>query len=191
MKKAISVLMIAACMLCMATACEKKDKKENDTSAAQATETDCTAAELVTTEPEGEITISEMIDQRIKEEGKITLYRMRIAESNSPVEITEDLKVKIISYDGEKLKGYDNPDDFLMELPLRAALLLVLSGAVGNIIDRVCRGYVVDFFEFTFFDWPVFNVADIYVVAGVILMVLLIVFVLKDEDLDLKKKKDE
>lgn len=36
-----------------------------------------------------------------------------------------------------------------------------------------------------------FNVADIYVVAGVILMVLLIVFVLKDEDLDLKKKKDE
>ena len=76
---------------------------------------------------------------------------------------------------------------------------LILSGccqdnllcAVGNIIDRVCRGYVVDFFEFTFFDWPVFNVADIYVVAGVILMVLLIVFVLKDEDLDLKKKKDE
>ena len=118
MKKAISVLMIAACMLCMVTACEKKDKKENDSSAAQATETGCTAAELVTTEPEGEITISEMIDQRIKEEGKITLYRMRIAESNSPVEITEDLKVKIISYDGDKLTGYKNPDDFLMETRL-------------------------------------------------------------------------
>ena len=54
-------------------------------------------------------------------------------------------------------------------------------------MPRLCGG----FFEFTFFDWPVFNVADIYVVAGVILMVLLIVFVLKDEDLDLKKKKDE
>ena len=118
MKKAISVLMIAACMLCMVTACEKKDKTQNDTSAAQATETDCTAAELVTTEPEGEITISEMIDQRIKGEGKITLYRMCIAESNTPVEITEDLKVNIISYDGEKLKGYDNPDDFLMETRL-------------------------------------------------------------------------
>ena len=118
MKKAISVLMVAACMLCMVTACEKKNKKENDTSAVQATETDCTAAELVTTEPEGEITISEMIDQRIKEEGKITLYRMRIAESNSPVEITEDLKVKIISYDGDKLTGYKNPDDFLMETRL-------------------------------------------------------------------------
>ena len=118
MKKAISVLMIAACMLCMVTACEKKDKKGNDTSAAQETETDCTAAELVTTEPEGEITISEMIDQRIKEEGKIMIYRMCIAESNTPVEITEDLKVNIISYDGEKLKSYDNPDDFLMETRL-------------------------------------------------------------------------
>mgnify|MGYP000691878047 CR=1 FL=1 len=52
-------------------------------------------------------------------------------------------------------------------------------------MPRLCGG----FFEFTFFDWPVFNVADIYVVAGVILMVLLIVFVLKDEDLDLKKKR--
>lgn len=118
MKKAISVLMIAACMLCMVTACEKKDKKENDTSAAQATETDCTAAERVTTEPEGEITISEMIDQRIKEEGKIMIYRMHFGPSKTPLEITEDLNVNIISYDGEKLTGYDNPDDFLMETRL-------------------------------------------------------------------------
>lgn len=76
-------------------------------------------------------------------------------------------------------------------IPVRAALLLVLSGAIGNIIDRVFRGYVVDFFEFTFFDWPVFNVADIYVVVGVILLIFLILFVVKDEDMDLKKKKDE
>ena len=113
MKKAISVLMIAACMLCMVTACEKKDKKENDTSAAQATETDCTAAELVTTElvttePEAEITISEMIDQRIKEEGKIMMYRMHFGPSKTPLEITEDLNVNIISYDGKELIGYRN-----------------------------------------------------------------------------------
>jgi len=75
--------------------------------------------------------------------------------------------------------------------PVRFALLLVLSGAVGNIIDRVFRGYVVDFFEFTFFEWPVFNVADIYVVAGVILLTFLILFVVKDEDMGRKKKKDE
>ena len=108
MKKAISVLMVAACMLCMVTACEKKNKKENDTSAVQATEIDCTAAELVTTEPEGEITISEMIDQRIKEEGKITLYTMLIGLSETPLEITEDLNVNIISYDGKELIGYRN-----------------------------------------------------------------------------------
>ena len=108
MKKAISVLMVAACMLCMVTACEKKNKKENDTSAVQATETDCTAAELVTTEPEGEITISEMIDQRIKEEGKIMIYTMLIGLSETPLEITEDSNVNIISYDGKELIGYRN-----------------------------------------------------------------------------------
>lgn len=76
-------------------------------------------------------------------------------------------------------------------VPVRFSLILVLSGAIGNIIDRVFRGYVVDFFEFTFFEWPVFNVADIYVVVGVILMTFLVLFVVKDEDLSLKKKKDE
>ena len=75
--------------------------------------------------------------------------------------------------------------------PLRVSLVLVLSGAIGNIIDRLFRGYVVDFFEFTFFEWPVFNVADIYVVVGVILLALMIIFVVKDEDLEWKKKKDE
>ena len=108
MKKAISVLMVAACMLCMVTACEKNNKKGNDTSAAQETETDCTAAERVTTEPEGEITISEMIDQRIKEEGKIMIYTMLIGLSETPLEITEDLNVNIISYDGKELIDYGN-----------------------------------------------------------------------------------
>lgn len=71
--------------------------------------------------------------------------------------------------------------------PVRLAVLLVLSGAIGNIIDRIFRSYVVDFFEFTFFDWPVFNVADIYVVVGVILLTFLILFVVKDEDLSREK----
>ncbi|NSC66250.1 hypothetical protein G4367_15910, partial [[Eubacterium] rectale] len=62
----------------------------------------------VTTEPEGEITISEMIDQRIKEEGKIMIYRMHFGPSKTPLEITEDLNVNIISYDGKELIGYRN-----------------------------------------------------------------------------------
>ena len=65
---------------------------------------------------------------------------------------------------------------------LKAALTLILAGAVGNVIDRVIRGYVVDFFEFTFISFPVFNMADIYVVVGAIAMALIMIFVIKDED---------
>ena len=51
-----------------------------------------------------------------------------------------------------------------------AACWLVLSGGIGNIIDRVRLGYVVDMFHFEFWPtYPVFNVADICVVAGAIL----------------------
>ena len=53
------------------------------------------------------------------------------------------------------------------------ALCLVLSGGVGNMIDRVFRGgNVVDFLEFGFFEFPVFNVADCAVCIGAALMVL-------------------
>lgn len=50
------------------------------------------------------------------------------------------------------------------------AFALVASGALGNLVDRAIRGYVVDFIHVT--RWPVFNVADIAVVAGVVLLVL-------------------
>ncbi len=46
------------------------------------------------------------------------------------------------------------------------ACFLILSGGVGNLIDRVRMGYVVDMFNFLFMDYPVFNVADICVVCG-------------------------
>ena len=64
---------------------------------------------------------------------------------------------------------------------LRVTFVLILSGAVGNIIDRALRGYVVDFFEFTFIKWPVFNMADIYVDVGTIVMAVIIMFFMKDE----------
>ena len=51
---------------------------------------------------------------------------------------------------------------------IRAALLLVTAGAIGNYIDRLARGYVVDFVYLH--HWPVFNVADIYVTAGAIIL---------------------
>ena len=47
---------------------------------------------------------------------------------------------------------------------------LVLAGALGNVVDRAVRGYVIDFIHLT--RWPIFNVADIAVVAGMILLML-------------------
>lgn len=51
---------------------------------------------------------------------------------------------------------------------LRVALGLQLGGAIGNLIDRLMQGYVTDFLDFG--PWPVFNVADMAVVSGVILL---------------------
>ncbi len=51
------------------------------------------------------------------------------------------------------------------------ACTLILGGGIGNIIDRVVRGYVIDFIHFHFFPY-IFNFADICVVIGVILLVL-------------------
>jgi signal peptidase II len=47
---------------------------------------------------------------------------------------------------------------------VRAALVLIAAGAAGNYLDRLVRGYVIDFVHVP--HWPVFNVADVYVVAG-------------------------
>ena len=46
------------------------------------------------------------------------------------------------------------------------SLSLIIGGAIGNMIDRVFAGSVVDFIEFSFFNFPVFNVADIFVCVG-------------------------
>ena len=50
-----------------------------------------------------------------------------------------------------------------------AAATLIISGGLGNILDRLRLGYVVDMFNFQFMNYPVFNVADICVVSGAIL----------------------
>lgn len=49
------------------------------------------------------------------------------------------------------------------------ALTMVIGGGIGNLIDRVFRGYVVDMFDVMLFNYPVFNVADCFVVVGTIL----------------------
>ena len=75
-------------------------------------------------------------------------------------------------------------------LPLIFALSFNLCGAVGNLIDRLCFGYVTDFIYFSLINFPIFNVADIYVTCSTILLIILILFVYKDEDFEwLKRKK--
>jgi signal peptidase II len=71
---------------------------------------------------------------------------------------------------------------------IRFSLLLIFAGAIGNFVDRIYRGYVVDFLEVTFISFPVFNVADIYVVIGTGILMFIMLFVLKDEP---KKEKDK
>lgn len=68
------------------------------------------------------------------------------------------------------------------------SLSLIIGGAIGNMIDRLFRGYVIDFLEFTFIDFPVFNVADICVTVGTILMFIYIVFLDKTFFADKKSK---
>ena len=69
-------------------------------------------------------------------------------------------------------------------LPLRICSVFIAAGAYGNFIDRVKLNYVVDFFYFKLIDFPIFNVADIYVTVTVFVLVFLILFYYKEEDLD-------
>ncbi len=55
-------------------------------------------------------------------------------------------------------------------------VVFIASGAVGNMIDRIFRGFVVDFFDFCLIDYPVFNVADIFVCIGAGMLAIYIIF---------------
>lgn len=63
------------------------------------------------------------------------------------------------------------------------AFSLLYSGIIGNLINRVFQGYIIDFLDFNIFgyDYPVFNFADIYIVCGIF---LLIIAILKKEDVN-------
>lgn len=69
-------------------------------------------------------------------------------------------------------------------IPLHVLLTLIVSGAIGNIIDRVRLGYVIDFLYFELIDFPIFNVADIFVTVSVILLMILLLFVYSDKELN-------
>lgn len=67
---------------------------------------------------------------------------------------------------------------------MKIALILVISGAIGNLIDRIWLGYVRDMFYFSLIDFPVFNIADICVVVGVMLLIPVILFGEEEKEVD-------
>ena len=69
----------------------------------------------------------------------------------------------------------------------KTTLVFIFAGAIGNFIDRLVLGYVVDMFDFRLIDFPVFNVADIFLTVGGIMGVIYILFM--DKDLFKEDKK--
>ncbi len=63
---------------------------------------------------------------------------------------------------------------------LRFGIGLMVGGAIGNVIDRIKTGYVVDFFDFRI--WPVFNIADAAIVCGVGCIVFTMIYIHKEDE---------
>ena len=76
---------------------------------------------------------------------------------------------------------------FYPRIPKQYSLLrfgtgLIVGGAIGNVIDRIKTGYVVDFFDFRI--WPIFNIADIGIVCGVSCIIFTIIFLYKEDGME-------
>ncbi|MFZ5944053.1 MAG: signal peptidase II [Bacillota bacterium] len=59
---------------------------------------------------------------------------------------------------------------------LNLSISLIIGGALGNLIDRIRLGYVVDFLDFILINYPIFNTADVFVVSGIIFLIYAILF---------------
>ena len=75
------------------------------------------------------------------------------------------------------------PDDKKYNI-MHVLLALICAGAAGNMIDRIRQDYVVDFISFVIINFPIFNVADIYVTVSTFLFVILFLFYYKENDFD-------
>lgn len=72
---------------------------------------------------------------------------------------------------------------------IRICTVLIAAGAAGNMIDRLLHHYVIDFLYFSLIDFPVFNIADCYVVVGVILLILLLFTLYRSENFEFLNPK--
>lgn len=78
---------------------------------------------------------------------------------------------------------------------LQNTILLLASGAVGNLIDRILRGYVIDFIYLEWIDFPVFNLADCYVTISAGILLIFFLFIINTEEYEMlfpsEKKKEQ
>lgn len=69
-------------------------------------------------------------------------------------------------------------------IPMQILCITLTAGAIGNMIDRILHGYVIDFLYFSLINFPIFNVADIYVCVSTAAFLILILFYYTEEDFD-------
>lgn len=71
------------------------------------------------------------------------------------------------------------------------ALAFLISGAIGNLVDRIMYGYVIDFIFFSVIRFPVFNLADVFVSLATLIIIILLLFVYKEDDLNILRFKEK
>jgi len=79
--------------------------------------------------------------------------------------------------------------DYYKRIPQKYHIFvaLILGGTIGNLIDRLFRGFVVDFIDFSF--WPAFNIADMAISIGAIFLIILLIKDKEDKQIHIKPKK--
>ena len=67
---------------------------------------------------------------------------------------------------------------------LQILCIFMIAGSIGNLIDRIRLGYVVDFIKFDFINFPTFNIADCYVVVATILVFIILMFFTNENEFE-------
>ena len=82
----------------------------------------------------------------------------------------------IVTFAALAFMYYFYKKDYIKHTFGKIALILISAGAIGNLIDRLIHGYVVDMFELTFMNFAIFNVADIFITLGGVVLCYYIIF---------------
>ena len=108
-------------------------------------------------------------------------------DSNLPLELLSDLKSSYVLFSPLKSAKISLESIFSLLCGIRKAsvpltltfklsLAIIIGGALGNLIDRVRLNYVTDFLDFTLINYPIFNLADVFVVSGVVMLSYMLLF---------------